>query len=56
MPGLIRNAHQAVQAQQLVALGAYSHEALRTLVADTGIVYDRLERGILHFLDRKSVV
>lgn len=35
--------------QQLVALGAYSHEALRALVAETGIVYDRLERGILHF-------
>jgi D-amino-acid dehydrogenase len=35
--------------QQLVALGAYSHESLKGLVADTGIQYDRLERGILHF-------
>jgi len=34
---------------QLVALGRYSHESLRALVARTGIVYDRLERGILHF-------
>lgn len=33
---------------QLVALGRYSHEALKAVVADTGIRYDRLERGILH--------
>lgn len=35
--------------QQLVALGAYSHQALRELVAQTGIEYQRLERGIAHF-------
>ncbi|WP_375141215.1 D-amino acid dehydrogenase [Ideonella alba] len=35
--------------QQLVALGAYSHESLKGLVAETGIAYQRLERGILHF-------
>ncbi|WP_396268323.1 D-amino acid dehydrogenase [Ideonella sp.] len=35
--------------QQLVALGAYSHESLKSLVADTGISYNRLEKGILHF-------
>ncbi|MBQ0928861.1 D-amino acid dehydrogenase [Ideonella alba] len=35
--------------QQLVALGAYSHESLKSLVAETGIAYQRLERGILHF-------
>ena len=35
--------------QQLVALGAYSHESLKSLVASTGIQYNRLERGILHF-------
>ena len=35
--------------EQLVALGAYSHESLKALVADTGIEYNRLERGILHF-------
>jgi len=35
--------------QQLVALGRYSHESLKSLVAATGIEYNRLERGILHF-------
>jgi len=35
--------------QQLVALGAYSHGALKELVNTTGIEYNRLERGILHF-------
>ena len=34
---------------QLVALGRYSHETLKNLVATTGIEYRRLERGILHF-------
>ena len=34
---------------QLVALGRYSHESLKTVVAQTGIEYNRLERGILHF-------
>ncbi len=34
---------------QLVALGRYSHESLKALVAQTGIEYHRLERGILHF-------
>jgi D-amino-acid dehydrogenase len=34
---------------QLVALGRYSHETLKTMVAETGIEYQRLERGILHF-------
>jgi D-amino-acid dehydrogenase len=35
--------------EQLVALGAYSHASLKDLVDRTGIEYDRLERGILHF-------
>jgi D-amino-acid dehydrogenase len=35
--------------QQLVALGRYSHESLKSVVAATGIEYDRLQRGILHF-------
>lgn len=35
--------------QQIVALGAYSHEALKEVVAATGIEYNRLERGIAHF-------
>ncbi len=34
---------------QLVALGRYSHESLKSLVAQTGIQYNRLERGILYF-------
>ena len=34
---------------QLVALGSYSHEALKAVVADTGIAFDRLERGIAHY-------
>ena len=41
--------------QQLVALGAYSHTALKDLVASTGIEYQRLERGIAHYYtDQKS--
>jgi D-amino-acid dehydrogenase len=41
--------------QQIVALGAYSHAALKDLVASTGIENNRLERGIAHFYtDQKS--
>ncbi len=41
--------------QQLVALGAYSHQALKDVVAATGIDYNRLERGIAHyFTDAKA--
>ncbi|MBX3621713.1 MAG: D-amino acid dehydrogenase [Rhizobacter sp.] len=39
---------------QLVALGRYSHEALKALVTETGIDYDRLERGILHFFSNQK--
>ena len=39
---------------QLVALGRYSHEALKSVVAQTGIEYDRLQRGILHFFSSAS--
>ena len=35
--------------QQLVALGAYSHRALKDVVRATGIEYERLERGIAHY-------
>ncbi len=35
--------------QQLVALGAYSHSALKDVVRATGIDYNRLECGIAHF-------
>jgi len=40
---------------QIVALGAYSHAALKDVVQATGIGYNRLERGIAHyFTDQKS--
>ncbi len=35
--------------QQIVALGAYSHAALKDVVAATGIEFSRLERGIAHY-------
>ncbi|OOG53436.1 D-amino acid dehydrogenase [Polaromonas sp. C04] len=42
--------------QQIVALGAYSHAALKDVVRTTGIEYHRLERGIAHyFTDPKSL-
>src|SRR3569832_1184620 len=41
--------------KQLVALGNYSHAALRDVVRSTDIEYKRLERGIAHyFTDEKS--
>ncbi len=41
--------------QQIVALGAYSHAALKDLVQATKIEFNRLERGIAHFYsDQKS--
>jgi D-amino-acid dehydrogenase len=40
--------------RQLVALGRYSHESLRSMVAATGIEYHRLERGILHFFSSQA--
>lgn len=40
---------------QLVALGAYSHAALKDVVRSTGIEYHRLEHGIAHYYtDQKS--
>ncbi len=39
---------------QLVALGRYSHDALKSVVAQTGIEYNRLERGILHFFSSEA--
>ncbi len=35
--------------RQLVALGSYSHAALKDVVRATGIDYKRLERGIAHY-------
>ncbi|NMM11290.1 MAG: D-amino acid dehydrogenase [Polaromonas sp.] len=41
--------------QQLVALGAYSHTALKEVVDTTHIEFDRLERGIAHYYtDQKA--
>ena len=34
---------------QLVQLGRYSQQSMQELLAQTGIEYERLERGILHF-------
>ncbi len=40
---------------QLVALGRYSHAALKDVVRATGIQYQRIEKGIAHyFTDQKS--
>ena len=42
--------------QQIVALGAYSHLALKDIVNATGIDYNRLEQGIAHyFTDQHSL-
>jgi D-amino-acid dehydrogenase len=42
--------------RQLVALGAYSHAALKDVVRATAIEYQRLERGIAHyFTDQASL-
>ncbi|HQS00863.1 MULTISPECIES: D-amino acid dehydrogenase [unclassified Polaromonas] len=41
--------------EQIVALGVYSHVALKDIVQGTGISYNRLERGIAHYYtDQKS--
>ncbi|MCV2352911.1 D-amino acid dehydrogenase [Paucibacter sp. B2R-40] len=40
--------------EQLVQLGRYSHESLKVLVTQTGIEYERLERGILHFFSSQA--
>lgn len=42
--------------QQIVALGAYSHAALKDVIRSTEFEFDRLERGIAHFYtDQKSL-
>jgi D-amino-acid dehydrogenase len=47
--GQCNDAAFARNVAQLVALGRYSHESLKSIVAHTGIEYQRLQRGILHF-------
>ena len=44
-----RPGRNRTNAAQLLRLGLYSRAALRDLRASTGIEYDQLERGILHF-------
>jgi D-amino-acid dehydrogenase len=39
---------------QIVNLGLYSRQSLQELRAETGIQYDHLERGILHFYTSQS--
>lgn len=39
---------------QIVRLGLYSRESLKALRAQTGIEYDHLERGILHFYTNRQ--
>jgi D-amino-acid dehydrogenase len=42
--------------QQLVALGRYSHAALKAVVDETGIDYARIQKGIAHyFTDQRSL-
>ena len=53
--GQCHDAAFARNVAQLVALGRYSHAALKDVVVATGIEYHRLERGIAHyFTDQKS--
>ncbi|MBH9552170.1 D-amino acid dehydrogenase [Inhella gelatinilytica] len=40
--------------EELVQLGRYSHARLKELVAATGIEYNRLEKGILHFFSSQQ--
>ena len=54
--GQCNDAAFARNVSQIIALGAYSHLALKEVVAATGITFDRLERGIAHyFADEKSL-
>jgi hypothetical protein len=40
----------------IVALGKYSHSAFKALVAETGIAYHRLERGIAHIFSDQAAL
>jgi D-amino-acid dehydrogenase len=42
--------------QQLVALGRYSHAALKDMVRSTGIQYERLEKGIAHIFTSQQAL
>ena len=57
MEQVARDVEHVVQrvVEQIVALGAYSHAALKDVVAATGIRYHRQARGIAHyFTDRAA--
>jgi D-amino-acid dehydrogenase len=41
--------HTAANIRQIVAIAEYSRQTLQTVRAETGIEYDHLTRGILHF-------
>jgi len=54
--GQCNDAAFARNVQQILALGVYSHAALKDVVRATGIEFNRLERGIAHyFTDQKSL-
>lgn len=40
--------------KQLVSLGRYSQAALHEIVADTGIEYQRIQKGILHYFSSQA--
>jgi D-amino-acid dehydrogenase len=40
--------------KQLVSLGRYSQDALHEIVADTGIEYQRIQKGILHYFSSQA--
>jgi D-amino-acid dehydrogenase len=40
--------------KQLVSLGRYSQAALHEIVADTGIDYQRIQKGILHYFSSQA--
>jgi D-amino-acid dehydrogenase len=42
--------------QQLVALGRYSHAALKDMVRSTGLQYQRLEKGIAHIFTSQQAL
>ncbi|MDM0111659.1 D-amino acid dehydrogenase [Variovorax sp. J22R133] len=52
--GQCNDAAFARNVAQIIALGAYSHAALRDVVTATGIEYHRLERGIAHFFTHQK--
>ncbi|NWO07876.1 MAG: D-amino acid dehydrogenase [Alteromonadaceae bacterium] len=48
------SAKAAYNIRQMVNLGTYSREQLQALRAETGVEYDHLEKGILHFYTNEA--